>query len=90
VQKFTTHLSILHLGYAVHAQHVEVIQPPKHADTSFYDIIKIDDNKFWAAGEKGVLIVLDSMGNSIPVNCPLLGVDIMNITINATDLVSLE
>lgn len=33
------------------------------ADSSFYDIIKINENEFWAGGEFGILKKIDSLGN---------------------------
>jgi hypothetical protein len=39
-------------------------------DSSYYDIAKINENEFWAAGEDGILTQIDSTGKPTKINLP--------------------
>lgn len=48
-------------------QEIKVISRGNNADSSYYDILKINDNEFWIAGEYGILKKIDTLGNISPI-----------------------
>jgi hypothetical protein len=44
------------------AQKIDIISSSNSADSSLYDICKLNDNEFWIGGEHGILKSIDSSG----------------------------
>ncbi|MCP9763527.1 WD40/YVTN/BNR-like repeat-containing protein, partial [Lacihabitans soyangensis] len=58
---------------------VDILQQGKSfADSSYYDIIKVED-KFWVAGKYGILKSLDAQGNIENISYPTEGLDIYKL-----------
>ncbi len=53
------------------AQDIRVIQSGDVADSSYYDIARVDANEFWVGGENGILKCLDTLGNISNVPLPV-------------------
>jgi hypothetical protein len=51
----------------------------KQNDSSFYDILKIDESNFWVAGEKGILVNLSSTFKQTDIQYPNEGLNILKI-----------
>ncbi|MBI2966520.1 MAG: hypothetical protein HYY40_01735 [Bacteroidetes bacterium] len=45
-------------------------------DSSYYDILNMDDNKYWAIGEYGIITEIDQSGNLKNISYPNKGVDL--------------
>lgn len=61
--KVKLYLILLFSTSIVSAQSITTLLKGNNADSSFYDIIKVDDNEYWAAGEYGILKKIDTLGN---------------------------
>jgi hypothetical protein len=71
-------LNLLSLG--LFAQQFTPIQiSEKQNDSSFYDILKIDESNFWVAGEKGILVNLNSEFKQTEIQYPNEGLNILKI-----------
>lgn len=64
---FTTVLLLFCVSNLLKAQEVKcrVLNQVIHADSSFYDIEKVTENQIWICGERGKILVLDTLGNLI-------------------------
>ena len=70
------------MGQGLVSQSIEVISQPRGLDSSYYHLLQVDDNEYWAGGKNGVLTSLDTMGNMTPIVYPSFGLKILKIVQN--------
>lgn len=61
-------------------QEIQTIFKGENADSSIYDIERINANEFWMAGEYGILKKIDTSGNIKNIDYPNDGKSILKIT----------
>lgn len=65
--------------YSLNGQSITVISPGVGVDSSYYHLVKINDNEYWAGGKNGILCRIDTFGNVSPIPYPNDGLRILKI-----------
>lgn len=79
LRTFLIVLSLQALYPQLFAQHVQMVQNHYEGDSSYYDIARIAPNRYWMAGENGLLNEIDSEGNIHKVDFPNPNVNLLRI-----------
>ena len=72
-------ISSLLFSISLQAQQLQALLTGNESDSSFYDIARIDQNRFWAGGENGILKEINQEGIVTDIPLPYRDINILKI-----------
>ncbi|TVR77320.1 MAG: hypothetical protein EA412_11365 [Chitinophagaceae bacterium] len=72
--------------FVIYGQNIDAVMYDESCDSSFYSVIKVNENEYWAGGKHGILKRIDTFGNYENIDFPNSGLNILKM-VNSGDYV---